>query len=64
MNIEMTKRYCPVCEVEIDAYLPYGAVPRENAQCPNCLALPRIFHSGFRFVTRDVCKAARVLQKA
>ncbi|MBX2967101.1 MAG: class I SAM-dependent methyltransferase [Cyclobacteriaceae bacterium] len=33
---------CPVCEKSFRKFLPYGRInPRENALCPNCLALER-----------------------
>jgi SAM-dependent methyltransferase len=33
---------CPVCEQGFTKFLPYGRLnPRENALCPNCLALER-----------------------
>lgn len=33
---------CPVCEHKFKKFLPYGRLnPRENALCPNCLALER-----------------------
>ncbi|MBX2962545.1 MAG: class I SAM-dependent methyltransferase [Cyclobacteriaceae bacterium] len=33
---------CPVCEKKFRKFLPYGRIkPRENALCPNCLALER-----------------------
>lgn len=32
---------CPVCESQYKKFLPYGRVARENALCPNCLALER-----------------------
>ncbi|BDD06891.1 methyltransferase domain-containing protein [Aureibacter tunicatorum] len=33
---------CPVCEKHYKKFLPYGRKPpRENALCPNCLALER-----------------------
>lgn len=33
---------CPVCEVKLDKFLPYGRLStRKNALCPNCLALER-----------------------
>ena len=32
---------CPVCESHYKKFLPYGRVARENALCPNCLALER-----------------------
>lgn len=35
------KVQCPVCEKSFRKFLPYGRVPRENALCPNCLALER-----------------------
>lgn len=32
---------CPVCGNGLRKFLPYGRVSRENALCPNCLALER-----------------------
>jgi len=32
---------CPVCENQFSKFVPYGRVARENALCPNCLALER-----------------------
>jgi SAM-dependent methyltransferase len=33
---------CPVCDHKFKKFLPYGRLtPRENALCPNCLALER-----------------------
>lgn len=32
---------CPVCDHSYKKFLPYGRVARENALCPNCLALER-----------------------
>lgn len=32
---------CPVCEHHFRKFLPYGRKARENALCPNCLALER-----------------------
>ncbi|GMQ30439.1 class I SAM-dependent methyltransferase [Algoriphagus confluentis] len=32
---------CPICSKEYRKFLPYGRVARENALCPNCLALER-----------------------
>jgi SAM-dependent methyltransferase len=32
---------CPVCASQYKKFLPYGRVARENALCPNCLALER-----------------------
>ena len=32
---------CPVCEHEFRKFLPYGRKGRDNALCPNCLALER-----------------------
>lgn len=32
---------CPVCDSQYKKFLPYGRVARENALCPNCLALER-----------------------
>lgn len=33
---------CPVCDSTFRKFLPYGRItPRENALCPNCLALER-----------------------
>jgi SAM-dependent methyltransferase len=32
---------CPVCRSNFRKFLPYGRKPRENALCPNCLALER-----------------------
>lgn len=32
---------CPVCEKSFKKFLPYGRKARENALCPNCLALER-----------------------
>ncbi|MEN2283630.1 class I SAM-dependent methyltransferase [Algoriphagus sp. SE2] len=33
--------YCPVCDHSYKKFLPYGRIARENALCPNCLALER-----------------------
>lgn len=32
---------CPVCDSKFSKFVPYGRVARENALCPNCLALER-----------------------
>ena len=32
---------CPVCSSHYKKFLPYGRIARENALCPNCLALER-----------------------
>lgn len=32
---------CPVCDHKFRKFLPYGRVGRDNALCPNCLALER-----------------------
>ena len=32
---------CPVCNHHYDKFLPYGRKGRDNALCPNCLALER-----------------------
>jgi SAM-dependent methyltransferase len=32
---------CPVCNYNFRKFLPYGRKARENALCPNCLALER-----------------------
>lgn len=32
---------CPVCDHHYDKFLPYGRKGRDNALCPNCLALER-----------------------
>lgn len=32
---------CPVCQSQFKRFLPYGRIARENALCPNCLALER-----------------------
>ncbi|AWW29750.1 SAM-dependent methyltransferase [Echinicola strongylocentroti] len=32
---------CPVCQKKFSKFLPYGRKARENALCPNCLALER-----------------------
>ena len=32
---------CPVCESQFSKFAPYGRIARENALCPNCLALER-----------------------
>lgn len=32
---------CPVCQSQYKKFLPYGRIARENALCPNCLALER-----------------------
>lgn len=32
---------CPVCNHSYKKFLPYGRIARENALCPNCLALER-----------------------
>jgi len=32
---------CPVCDHKFKKFLPYGRKARENALCPNCLALER-----------------------
>jgi len=32
---------CPVCDHSYKKFLPYGRIARENALCPNCLALER-----------------------
>lgn len=36
-----TSRFCPCCESQVDAFRPYGAVPRPGARCPVCGALER-----------------------
>lgn len=33
--------HCPVCQHGFKKFLPYGRVSRDNALCPNCLALER-----------------------
>jgi SAM-dependent methyltransferase len=35
------KKKCPICDSEIFAYLPFGAILRKNAQCPNCRTMER-----------------------
>jgi SAM-dependent methyltransferase len=35
------KVVCPVCGSHYRKFLPYGRIGRENALCPNCLALER-----------------------
>ena len=35
------KVQCPVCESRYRKFMPYGRVSRDNALCPNCLALER-----------------------
>ena len=35
------KKYCPTCDTEIIAFLPFGVNSRLNAQCPNCGSLER-----------------------
>lgn len=32
---------CPICDHKFRKFLPYGRKSRENALCPNCLALER-----------------------
>lgn len=32
---------CPVCKAKPCVFLPFGANPRPNAQCPNCKSLER-----------------------
>ena len=32
---------CPVCDSTFRKFLPYGRISRDNALCPNCLALER-----------------------
>lgn len=33
--------YCPVCEKNVDSFLPYGKPARKSAKCPNCGSLER-----------------------
>jgi SAM-dependent methyltransferase len=33
--------FCPVCEQDADAFLPFGLAPRPNAMCPSCGSLER-----------------------
>ena len=35
------KVQCPICSGQYRKFMPYGRSPRENALCPNCLALER-----------------------
>lgn len=32
---------CPICTNQFKKFLPYGRIARDNALCPNCLALER-----------------------
>ena len=38
---QRSKYECPLCNKKIDEFLPYGYVPRPNAQCPICGSLER-----------------------
>jgi SAM-dependent methyltransferase len=33
--------FCPVCEEDAEAFLPFGRIPRPNAMCPHCGSLER-----------------------
>jgi SAM-dependent methyltransferase len=33
--------YCPICESEVQGFLPHGDPPRDNARCPGCGSLER-----------------------
>ena len=35
------KVFCPICEIKLKKFFPYGRKTRENALCPNCLSLER-----------------------
>lgn len=37
----MVNMICPICKTAADAFLPYGLIPRPNAQCPNCGSMER-----------------------
>ncbi len=34
---------CPICNftANVNAFLPYGLIPRPNAQCPQCASMER-----------------------
>ncbi|MGP8022596.1 MAG: hypothetical protein ACLPHE_00990, partial [Methanobacterium sp.] len=42
-NTVIPKKFCPICNSEILAFLPFGVNPRvrRNALCPNCGSLER-----------------------
>lgn len=40
-HLDIEKKFCPICNSEIIAFLPFGENPRPNAQCPNCGSLER-----------------------
>jgi SAM-dependent methyltransferase len=33
--------FCPVCESDVQSFLPFGLKQRQNALCPNCSSLER-----------------------
>jgi len=35
------KKYCPTCNSQVIAFLPFGQNPRERAKCPKCLSVER-----------------------
>jgi predicted SAM-dependent methyltransferase len=40
-NLGLDTKFCPICNSEIYAFLPFGEGPRKNALCPNCHSLER-----------------------
>ncbi len=32
---------CPICNIKLKKFFPYGRIIRDNALCPNCLSLER-----------------------
>ena len=35
------RKFCPVCQSQVDKFLPFGVVKRKNARCPYCFSLER-----------------------
>lgn len=40
-NSTQDKKFCPICNSEVNAFLPFGQNLRKNAMCPNCNSLER-----------------------
>ena len=40
-KLGIEKKFCPICNSEFIAYLPFGEDLRANAKCPNCSSLER-----------------------
>lgn len=57
---------CPVCNAHFRKFLPYGRQSRENALCPNCLALERhrLMYLFLRQQTNFFTDSLRVLHVA